>query len=305
MGVPKGGYRWWYVDALSDDGRFGLTIIAFIGSVFSPYYARTGWADPLDHCTMNVALYSPRGTIWRPGWAMTERGKDTLHQAARRLAIGPSSLSWEGDALVVRLDETTTPVPSRLRGVIRLHPQALVARQFEIGGVGRHVWRPIAPRARVEVELEHPAAKWTGAGYFDTNGGDGPLETSFSDWTWSRAHRERDTLIFYDVGPDDACGVHLALRVDEAGEVEEIAPPPFHTLPQTFWRMPRRVRGDPADPPRLVRTLEDAPFYTRSILDGRYDGEPAKILHESLSAARLRSPIVKTMLPYRMPRRPG
>ena len=37
--VPPGGYAWWYVDALSDDGRHGLTIIAFIGSVFSPYYA--------------------------------------------------------------------------------------------------------------------------------------------------------------------------------------------------------------------------------------------------------------------------
>ena len=33
------GYVWWYVDALSDDGQHGLTLIAFIGSVFSPFYA--------------------------------------------------------------------------------------------------------------------------------------------------------------------------------------------------------------------------------------------------------------------------
>src|SRR5579883_2096516 len=39
--VPDGGYVWWYLDALSDDGVFGLTAIAFLGSVFSPYYA---WA---------------------------------------------------------------------------------------------------------------------------------------------------------------------------------------------------------------------------------------------------------------------
>ena len=38
--VPHNGYAWWYVDGLSDDGRYGLTVIAFIGSVFSPYYAR-------------------------------------------------------------------------------------------------------------------------------------------------------------------------------------------------------------------------------------------------------------------------
>ena len=44
--VDANGYAWWYVDALSEDGREGLTIIAFIGSVFSPYYAWTGRRDP-------------------------------------------------------------------------------------------------------------------------------------------------------------------------------------------------------------------------------------------------------------------
>ena len=37
--VVRGGYSWWYVDALSDDGKNGITLIALIGSVFSPYYA--------------------------------------------------------------------------------------------------------------------------------------------------------------------------------------------------------------------------------------------------------------------------
>ena len=36
--VPLNGYRWWYVDGLSDDSQHSLTVIAFIGSVFSPYY---------------------------------------------------------------------------------------------------------------------------------------------------------------------------------------------------------------------------------------------------------------------------
>src|SRR5688572_21080869 len=29
--VVRNGYAWWYIDALSDDGKQGLTIIAFIG----------------------------------------------------------------------------------------------------------------------------------------------------------------------------------------------------------------------------------------------------------------------------------
>ena len=34
------GYAWWYVDAVSEDGAIGMTIIVFIGSVFSARYAK-------------------------------------------------------------------------------------------------------------------------------------------------------------------------------------------------------------------------------------------------------------------------
>ena len=99
--VPSGGYAWWYVDALSDDGQHGLTIIAFIGSVFSPYYAWArahGKGDPLNHCAVNVALYSRD----RKRWAMTERGRGHVGRASSSLAIGPSLLTWDGDALTIR-----------------------------------------------------------------------------------------------------------------------------------------------------------------------------------------------------------
>ncbi len=36
VAVPPSGYRWWYLDGLSADGQRGLTVIAFVGSVFSP-----------------------------------------------------------------------------------------------------------------------------------------------------------------------------------------------------------------------------------------------------------------------------
>jgi carotenoid 1,2-hydratase len=95
----------------------------------------------------------------------------------------------------------------------------------------------------------------------------------------------------------------LALRVGPDGALEPIESPPAHDQPLSFWRMPRRVRGDANGPPILRRTLEDAPFYTRSALSGAFGGEPADIVHESLSLDRLRSPVVRAMLPFRMPRR--
>jgi carotenoid 1,2-hydratase len=274
-------------------------VIAFIGSVFSPYYAWSGWADPFDHCAVNVALYLAKGQRW----AMTERGRGALRQEAQALSIGRSHIGWEKGALVIHVDEITAPIPSHLRGVIRLHPRAMVEETFAIDGAGRHLWRPIVPRADVEVSLSHPDCAWRGQGYFDTNAGDEPLERGFLAWDWSRAHGARDTLLFYDVTRRGGDPAGLALRIGARGEVEAVEPPPTHVLPLPFWRMPRRVRSEGATPPTLIRTLEDAPFYTRSMLAGVFGGEPAHIVHESLSLDRLRSPLVRAMLPFRMPRR--
>ena len=64
LNVRPRGYAWWYVDALSDDGKEGLTLIAFIGSVFSPYYfkgRRRGDDDPRNYCSLE--RLSLRGAI--------------------------------------------------------------------------------------------------------------------------------------------------------------------------------------------------------------------------------------------------
>ncbi len=58
VAVPPRGYRWWYVDASSDDGAHHLVVIAFVGSVFSPFYKRAvarGDADPMDYCATLMA----------------------------------------------------------------------------------------------------------------------------------------------------------------------------------------------------------------------------------------------------------
>ena len=96
--VPTDGYAWWYIDALSDCGRHGLTIIAMLGCVFSPYYAsarRRGQAEPLEHCAMNMALYGATGRRW----AMTERPQRDVQRSASQLTIGPSALLWRDGAL--------------------------------------------------------------------------------------------------------------------------------------------------------------------------------------------------------------
>jgi len=158
--VPSGGYLWWYVDALSDDGQFGLSIIAFVGSVFSPYYAwarKRGPTDPDNFCALNVALYSAGARRW----SMTERGAAHNRRDATHFKIGPSQLEWHGDTLTIHIDEVGVPIPRRIHGTVKLRTHQLFKFGTALDAHGRHRWGPIAPHARVEVKLQHPEQRWS------------------------------------------------------------------------------------------------------------------------------------------------
>ena len=298
VAVEPGGYAWWYLDATSDDGRHGLTVIAFIGSVFSPYYKWSGRRDPENHCAINVALTGPRGKAW----AMTERGRAHVRRDRASLVVGPSSVSWRGGALTIDVDQRSAPLGYPVRGRIRVFPLQLEDTAFQLDPAGRHRWHPVAPRARVEVAMGDPAVAWRGDGYLDSNFGDEPLEEGFVDWHWSRAHLKDEVAVLYEGSRRDGAPFGLALTCDRAGRWRELEPPPPARLPRTGWLIDRRTRADAGFTPRVLKTWVDAPFYARTLLETRLFGEDARAVHESLSLDRFRSPVVQTMLPYRMPR---
>jgi carotenoid 1,2-hydratase len=233
---------------------------------------------------------------------MTERGRGRLARDASALAIGPSALHWDGSSLRIDIAEVTAPLPSKLRGTIRLHPGALIPDAYLLDTAQRHVWSPIATRARVEVDLTQPGLSWRGEGYFDSNFGTEPLEDGFSRWGWSRAHLREDSVVLYEGTPRRGDPFALGLRFDGQGRATEVEMPPEVDLPKTGWRMPRVTRADAGWPVVIRKTWEDTPFYARTALSARLFGEAADVVHESLSLDRLRKPIVKAMLPFRMPR---
>ncbi|MFN3609808.1 MAG: carotenoid 1,2-hydratase [Hyphomonas sp.] len=299
--VPSGGYAWWYVDAISEDGAYALTLIAFIGSVFSPYYAWSGRHDPLNHCALNVALYGRRGQRW----TMTERGRNSVHIAANEFGIGPSCVRWDGDGLTVDIRETGMPIPFPVRGRVRLVPRMLNTRQFAIDAGDCHHWRPIAPFADVEVDFDSPRLSWRGQGYFDTNFGDGPLEDAFRYWDWSRMHEKNGTTtLSYTTDSRNGEQVGHALRFSRDGNLEAVRRQPAIELPSSpIFGIRRRAHPIAPYPIKLDSTLEDTPFYSRSTISSRIEGQQARGVHESLDGNRLRQTLVKMMLPFRMPRR--
>lgn len=271
--------------------------------MFSPYYA---WArgrsvtEPENHVALNVALYGPRAR-----WAMTERGAGALARQPDRFVVGPSTLTWDGTALTIAINEIAVPLPQRLRGTVRVLPAALTSHAETLDAAGRHRWRPIAPVSRVEVAMDRPALTWAGHGYWDANAGDEPLEDGFASWTWSRAPVGAGAAVLYDALRRDGTAASLALRFGADGRVASAEAPPEAPLPGTLWRIPRRTRADAGATPRVLATLEDAPFYARSTLATRLYGTDATAVHESLSLERFRTRWVKLLLPFRMPRRGG
>ena len=297
--VRENGYAWWYVDALSDDGAHALTIIAFVGSVFSPYYAwarRRGRGDPENHVAMNVALYGKPAR-----WAMTERGRAALARDATTLTIGGSAMQWDGDALTITIDETTVPRPTKLRGKVIVRPRGLARAGFTLDVAGCHRWRPLAPLSDVEVRFEAPALSWRGTGYLDHNEGDEPLEAGFRSWTWTRFDAGDSARIFYDVVQKDGARRGLALKIAD-GTITPTAGAIYQDLPKTGWGVARAVPCDAGERPVLMRTMENAPFYARSAVRSVIDGRTMGGVHEMLSLPRLINPAVRLMVPFRMPR---
>jgi carotenoid 1,2-hydratase len=304
--VGRNGYQWWYIDALSDDGRHGLTVIVFIGSVFSPYYAaarRRGPAPAEQHCAVNAVLYEPGG---RKVWAMTERGENNLRRSETELQIGPSGIHWEGKQVSVQVDEVTVPLPRRLRGEIRLELPAVSEQDYVLDPNARHRWWPVSPSCRVSVAMQSPALHWEGEGYFDSNRGREALESGFREWDWSRtALPGGECLVQYHAlsRDPDAPARDLALHFDAQGRAIEHPLLPRRGLPTTgIWRIPRATGGADDDEITVVRTLEDTPFYARSLLSTESQGQRLTTFHESLSLERFKRRWVQTLLPFRMPR---
>jgi carotenoid 1,2-hydratase len=236
---------------------------------------------------------------------MTERGRDALARTAADLSIGPSSLTFDGGTLTIAINEVTAPIPARLEGVVRVHLERLTDRVFQLDRRGLHHWQPLAPVARIEVAMSRPSVRWSGSAYLDNNTGDGALEDAFTAWTWTRLSLAEETAVFYDASWRGGEGCTVALHCLRSGFVEDIAAPAPVAIPATrLWRMPRALRAENGKA-SLVRTLEDTPFYARSLIAAQMPGEAATGVHESLSLDRFVNPVVQAMLPFRMPRRSG
>lgn len=233
---------------------------------------------------------------------MTERPRVDLERSDAVLRIGPSRAILRDGRLTLDIDERTVPVPSRIQGTITVDVGTMSYAPVALDAAERHIWQPLAPRTRVTVDLASPRLRWSGDAYVDRNYGSEPLEAAFTSWEWSRGHIGDDALVVYDVLRRDQTRFCLSRRFLPDGKSEAFEAPTGIALPSTLWRIARSMRSGADQAPRVLRTLEDTPFYARSLVETTLAGRRLACIHESLSLERVANPIVRLMLPFRMPR---
>lgn len=243
---------------------------------------------------MNVSLSSP--AVKR--WALTERARSSVVAGRDHLSIGASSMVWQGEELVVELDERSAPWGAPVRGRVRLTPLVVSDLVVPLDPGGLHTWSPRVPIARIEVTFDEPALHFTGTGYFDLNQGACSLEETFDAWSWSRVSDGERVSIAYDLTLRDGSREVRAHRGAIGRDLAAAAADDVVELPGTRFGLPRAGRS--AAPIDVLHDLEDGPFYARSVVATTLDGQRATGMHETVSLTRFRSAWVRFLTQFRI-----
>ncbi len=237
---------------------------------------------------------------------MTDRGRSALRQTEHSFTVGPSSLTWHGDRLVINVDEIgAPPMVSRVRGQIVLTPAAVTDIDVALTPDEAHIWRPFAPVADIDVSLDAKGWQWSGHGYFDANFGTRSLEADFDTWTWGRYPTADGATCFYDAQRRDGTELNTAIAFGKDGTPRAIDAPSKVTFRRSLWAVARETRADAGYGPKQVKAMLDAPFYSRAMVRTKLDGQETVGVHEALDLRRYRWPWLMPMIAVRVPRRAG
>jgi carotenoid 1,2-hydratase len=311
----SGAYQWWYFDALSDDGRFGMVAIYFVGGVFSPLYADRLAAGipaaPADHPMINLALYDRAKQV---AWVFSELPREalTIHDPLLDVQIGGSRLTRTERGYELVVDDLDVPRGRRLEAKIRFEPQepGLLPPGGRLSHARPHWWGSPAPHCRVTLDCPSLGLKWSGHGYHDVNAGAEPLHVGFREWGWGRARVGAETRIYYDAREADGVRVrHVLTGRDGRLEHRELPPTAADARRWTPWllRLPSEPEAGELAGERLrirpVTRWESSPFYERWVASFAAGQAQALGICEHVDLGRFASPFVRFMLRYRIYRR--
>ena len=201
------GYEWWYFDAISDDERYILVVIYFLGTPMSPYYkAVTDGKNPLpkDWCGVFMSLHERTTSGYRErAYAYNVyRGGDFAEDGASVSVGGSRFVRGMDGAWNLSFNERCLWLGC-VRGELCFAPD-FSPRHGVLPGDEAHTWVCVAPDCRVSGDLQlanGETVRFTGRGYHDHNYGRLPWAKT-KRWVWGRGRTcdetgQAETVVYY------------------------------------------------------------------------------------------------------------
>ena len=324
LDIP-GGFAWWYVDLVDDQGD-GIVLIWSFGLPFLPGIAsdaRKGRPSaPRSRPSLTLSVYEggvatayllqeydPVQATWEP--AQGEEGVD-------RWRFGESSIRSQARSgrreVEVQLS-CELPGGGRLEGSITVSGASCMGVQTR-GSQGAepvHAWAPLAMVATgsADLQINGRQVRLSGRAYHDRNSGQRPLhDLGIRRWSWGRlAFLERE-VIWYHLEPE-APGQptrDMVLEVRPDGQLRAVEDHAVEVGPQRWspfgLRWPRWIRfkdveGEQVEV-RFHHKVDDGPFYHRYLVEGLRNGESARGVAELVVPDRVDLPWMRPLVRMRV-----
>jgi carotenoid 1,2-hydratase len=325
-----GGFTWFYVDLVDDQGR-GATVIWSWGLPFLPGYAQAARAGrpevPIGRPSVNVVVY---GGGRERFYLLSELPPEECEWGAdgRSWRLGGCSFTWTDTAgegpgptrMLHGILDLALPTGGRVTGEL----QVSGALRCDLPGGGTsdsestHLWTPMLAASRGVLELNTPggALRIEGRAYHDRNSATRPLqELGIQSWWWGRLALPGRDLIFYRLTPSAAGSAPRDLVVEIAADgscrVRDEAGLQVGRLRRSTWGL-RRPTGaafpDPDGCPVQVdisAVLDNGPFYQRYLLRGRCGADEGYGVGENLVPDRVDTDLLRPLVRMRVHRADG
>lgn len=306
-----GAYEWWYVDALSSDGQWGVVAILFRGMPMSPTYLknpkqmRAGCAVSIYHHGVRIAFsfteYPLEHAIF---------DENSIH-----VEVGTSSLVVDQDGILRVRCHVPCDVDGRLIELEIVGKTTIDYRDCRNEMSDLHAWVLAQPFMQADVlvsimEQYKPVVTQAFAAtvYHDHNLGRRAMHCDFHHWYWGRVHL-RDTAYVFLATPNSSDNNIHVYEIYRDGSIVPWIDVSVHFEKPSISMMGLVshkhvvVRGASTDGVRheLVckndQTCEDGPFYQRYISSWILDGQPCGLgMSEYMFVARMQSAWIRPFL---------
>lgn len=303
--AARGGFGWWYVDALDAAGN-GVVIIWSWGLPFLPGYlsgVREGRGDPARaRPSLNVAIYENGKPSFYLLQTYPEEAASTDGEGNFR--FGTTTIRRVEDGrLELKLDCEVPSSRHRLQGELRLEGSPIrLPASLAPSPRPHHRWTPVLGPSRLHGELRCGRQRFAfdGLAYHDRNEGERPFDQlGIRHWIWGRLVTEARTRIWYlcfsDHGPDTAWGVELQRGGEmqlHAGLRPELRGVRKGTFGTRTWDEVglRHPDGTLFARARTRQRIDDGFFYARTVVEAASGGEEGLGMAEWIEPGRIDRP---------------